>query len=164
MLFHDLLEVVGSALKDSIYTYGSYEAMWLRRMFKEAGQQEVGQTILARVVNILSIIHAHIYVPTYSNGLKDIGRYLGCSWTDPDASGLQSIVWRKRWEETGATDFKDTLTTYNMEDCTALRTVTAFLQSICQEPPRLSSPTPPPSQSKGWCGSRKAALQDHIRS
>ena len=35
-----------------------------------------GDPILSRVVNAL-IIYAHVYFPTYSNSLKDIGRYLG---------------------------------------------------------------------------------------
>jgi hypothetical protein len=33
---------------------------------------------------------------THSNGLKDVAACLGCSWTEPDASGIQSIVWRTR--------------------------------------------------------------------
>src|SRR5205823_2346738 len=93
--------------------------------------------ILARVVNVLSLVHAHIYFPTYSNGLKGIGRYLGFRWTTPDASGLQSIVWRKKWEETGSPVFKDRLTTYNLEDCAALRLVTEFVNSICSDQPGL---------------------------
>ena len=39
-------------------------------------------------------IYAHVYFPVYSNGLKDVAGYLGFSWTEPDASGLQSLVWR----------------------------------------------------------------------
>ena len=55
---------------------------------------------LDKAVNVLSVIHACVYFPTFSNGLKDVGRYLGCTWTDEDASGLQSLVWRARWEQT----------------------------------------------------------------
>ena len=98
-LFQRFLAVVGSLEDFYVYTYGSYEAAFLRRMIKHSDQNERGAQILARVVNVLSLIHAHIYFPTYSNSLKDIGRYLGFRWTDPDASGLQSIVWRKKWEE-----------------------------------------------------------------
>jgi predicted RecB family nuclease len=141
-LFQQFLDIVGSLEDFCLYTYGSYEAAFLRRMIKESGQGERGALIPAGLINVLSIIHAHIYFPTYSNGLKDIGRYLGFRWTDPDASGLQSIVWRKKWEETGSAVFKNTLTTYNMEDCAALRMVTQFLYSICREQPAL-----PPSQT-----------------
>lgn len=138
-LFQHFLAVVSNLDDFYIYTYGSYEAAFLRRMMKASGQDELGVRILARVVNVLSTIHAHIYVPTYSNSLKDIAPCLGFNWTDPAASGLQSIVWRKRWEETGATRFKETLTTYNLEDCAALRMVTEFLYSICRDQPALPS-------------------------
>ncbi len=141
-MFQQFLDVVDLHQDACLYAYGSYETAFLRRMIKESGRDELGDKILARVVNVLSIVYTHIYFPTYSNSLKDIGRYLGFSWTDPDASGIQSIVWRKKWEESGSARFKDTLTTYNMEDCVALRTVTEFLYSICPDQPAL-----PPTQT-----------------
>jgi predicted RecB family nuclease len=141
-LVQQLLDVVGRLDDFALYTYGSYEATVLRRMFKRSGHQARGERMLARLVNVLSLVHAHVYFPVYSNGLKHIGRYLGCEWTDPNASSLQSIVWRTRWEETGSADFKDRLTTYNLEDCVALRTVTEFLYSLCRDQPGLPpSPT-----------------------
>ncbi len=141
-LFQHFLDVVGPLEDACLYAYGSYEAAFLRRMLKHSGRNEIGEKILARMVNVLSLIHVHIYVPTYSNSLKDIGPYLGFRWTDPDASGLQSIVWRTKWEETGAPSFKDTLTTYNLEDCAALRTVTEFVYGVCLNQSALpSSPT-----------------------
>jgi predicted RecB family nuclease len=137
-LFQQFLDVVDLHQDACLYAYGSYEVAFLRRMIKESGKEELGDKILARVVNVLSIVYTHIYFPTYSNSLKDIGRYLGFSWTDSHASGIQSTVWRKRWEESGSARFKDTLTTYNMEDCVALGKVTEFLYSICPDQPALS--------------------------
>ena len=55
-------------------------------------------SMLARSFNLLPTISSHIYFPVYSNGLKAIGRLVGCEWTAPDASGLKSIVLRGRWE------------------------------------------------------------------
>ena len=88
-------------------------------------------TLLTRLVNILSIVYASVYFPTYSNSLKEIGHYLGCSWSSAQASGPQSIVWRRQWEATQSATFKQQLTTYNMEDCLALRKVTEFLHVLC---------------------------------
>src|SRR5262249_34093470 len=45
----------------------------------------------------------------------------------PDASGVQSIVWRERWERTHDPAIKDKLLTYNREDCLALEGVYAFI-------------------------------------
>src|SRR2546427_7081408 len=77
--------------------------------------------ILERATNVLSVIHPHVYFPTYSNGLKDIGRFLEFERADKDAMGLQSIVWRKSWNENPAPDIKTRLLQYNQDDCRELR-------------------------------------------
>lgn len=143
-LFQQFLDVINRLDNFYLYTYGSYEAVFLRRMIKELGQRGLGEKILARVVNILSIIYSHIYFPTYSNSLKHIGGYLGFSWTEADASGIQSIAWRNSWEQTGSRALKEVLTTYNLEDCAALKKVTEFLYAIC---PKQTSATRPKART-----------------
>jgi predicted RecB family nuclease len=130
-VFQHFLDVVDRYPDCRLYAYGHYEVAFLRRMIKESERQEVSEHLLPRLVNILSVVHSHVYFPTYSNGLKDIAGYLGFRWTAADASGVQSIVWRRRWEETGSAAFKDMLTTYNLEDCAALQQVTRCLYALC---------------------------------
>ena len=130
-LFEKFIDVLNPLEDYCLFSYGAYEAAFLRRMIKESGRQELAETILTRWVNVLAIIYSHVYFPTYSNGLKDIGRYLGFRWTEAEASGIQSTVWRSNWEATGSSAFKEMLTTYNMEDCSALRMVTECLYAIC---------------------------------
>jgi hypothetical protein len=36
-------------------------------------------------------LYGKVYFPVRSNGLKDIGHFLGAQWTAPNASGLQSL-------------------------------------------------------------------------
>jgi RNase_H superfamily len=86
--------------------------------------------LLPRLVNTLSVLYSYFYFPTYSNGLKDIGNYLGCSWTERDASGIESMVWRNRWESTSDDKWKKTLLTYNLEDCAILKKVTDLIYTI----------------------------------
>ena len=85
-----------------VFCYGSYERAFLKRMRKAAARKEPVDRVLAALVNVLSVVYAHVYFPCHSNGLKDVAGCLGFSWTDPEASGLQSIVWRKRWEASHA--------------------------------------------------------------
>jgi hypothetical protein len=87
---------------------------------------------LDKAVNVLSFLHASVYFPTFSNGLKDVGRCLGCTWTDENSSGLQSLVWRARWEENRDAVWKEKLLTYNAEDCAALKKVTEFVQAVSE--------------------------------
>jgi predicted RecB family nuclease len=130
-IFDQFLGVVTEHADFYLFSYGSYDLTFLRRMMKLSEQEEVVKNILVRYVNILSVIRAHIYFPTHSNSLKEISRYLGFDWTDPDASGIQSIVWRRQWEHTRSADPKGRLITYNSEDCVALKKVAQFIYAIC---------------------------------
>jgi hypothetical protein len=76
------------------------------------------------------MIYSRIYFPTYSNRLKEIGQYVGCTWSDPASSGLQSIVWRTQWEVSHDEGLKNSLIRYNLEDCNALKTITEFIDSL----------------------------------
>jgi predicted RecB family nuclease len=128
-MFQQFLAEVSKHLDARLYCYGTYEQTFLKRMRKTAPRKGPVDRVLAALVNVLSVVYAHAYFPCYSNGLKDVAGCLGCSWSDPQASGLQSVVWRKRWEATHSDEWRDQLVTYNREDCAALRRVTEFLHA-----------------------------------
>lgn len=113
-----------------IFCYGGYERAFIRKMQKASLDKALIDRILNAMVNTLSLIYAHIYFPTYSNGLKAISKYLGFSWTASNASGLQSIVWRSKWETSYDDSWKYKLLTYNLEDCIALKIVTETIRQI----------------------------------
>jgi predicted RecB family nuclease len=128
-MFRQFLAEVSRHPGARLYCYGTYERTFLKRMRKAAPQKGPVDRVMAALVNVLSVVYAHAYFPCYSNGLKDVAGCLGCSWSDPQASGLQSVVWRKRWEATHGDEWRDRLVTYNREDCAALRRVTEFLHA-----------------------------------
>jgi predicted RecB family nuclease len=146
-IFARLLEKLGQYPEYRLFHFGSYEAKALRRIKARLpeDQREQVEVVLGRAVNVLSIINAHVYFPTYSCGLKDIGRSIGCDWSEPDASGLQSVAWRAAWEGSRDEPQKAKLVRYNMEDCLALRAVTEFLARIAPGGPagNPSGPTSP---------------------
>ena len=112
--------------------FGDYENVALRRMksrLPESLHPRI-DAILERATNVLSVIHPHLYFPTYSNGLKDIGRFLGFERANEDATGLQTIVWRKTWNETRDPDIKARLLQYNQDDCRTLKHVSEFIQGL----------------------------------
>ena len=116
----------------TIYSYGSYESRWLKMMQqRHGGDKTLIQALQSHSCNVLSAIYGHVYFPTHANDLKSIASYLGFRWSSPDASGLQSIAWRQRWEMDKLQATKDELLLYNQEDCLALECVTHTLQRIC---------------------------------
>ncbi len=131
LMYEQFVDVIRQYEDPRLFAYGSYEAMFLRRMLKYVNMREITVKLIERLVNMLSIIHAFVYFPTYTNSLKDIARYLGFNWTQTQASGLLSTAWRRKWETTGSTVFKEKLLNYNLEDCSALKLVTNFIYTLC---------------------------------
>ena len=131
-IFTQLFELLSHVHATPIYHYGSYEPHALKRFDRVSHQRYTAtiQTLLDTTVNILSFFTSAVYPPTYSNGLKDIATFLGFSWSDNRASGIQSFVWRKRWERSRCHEYKAKLQQYNQEDCHALRVVKEWLSEF----------------------------------
>jgi predicted RecB family nuclease len=102
--------------------------------------------VLADSCNVVSAIYAGTYFPTHSNGLKHVGAYVGFTWSEGNASGAQSVAWRRAWESGGANSLKQKLITDNAEDCATLRRVPTRISR--GSPPRLSSFRETPSEKR----------------
>jgi predicted RecB family nuclease len=131
-----LIERLAAFPNSPIYHYGSYERKAFATLTK---RHSSGGGFSDRLVNVASSIYGKVYFPVRSNGLKPLGRFLGAAWTDPKASGLQSLVWRQRWEMTRDERFRQSLLCYNREDCVAVRLLVDRLDQIGREAP--SDPT-----------------------
>jgi predicted RecB family nuclease len=111
-----------------IYHYGSFESRTLGKLANRY-ESDAG-SVLNRLVNVNKHIFGKVYFPVYSNRLKELGTFVGASWSAHNASGLQSLVWRHHWEETREVDYRALLLTYNEEDCRALKLLTNELSNI----------------------------------
>ncbi len=131
-----LLERLAAFPDSPVYHYGSYEKKAFATLAKRHGS---GGGISDRLVNVASCVYGKVYFPVLSNGLKSLGRFLGAAWTDPQASGLQSLVWRHRWEMTREEQFRQSLLQYNREDCEAVRLLVNRLDQIRRD--AASDPT-----------------------
>src|SRR5215212_6033605 len=118
-----------------IVHYGAYENRFLKHMrerWKPAAEDaELLDRLINESVNLLSVIHARIYFPSYSNSLKDIAQWLGFEWTWPQASGTASILLRRCWELTFDDTLKRELIVYNIEDSRAAGVVAEAIARIC---------------------------------
>ena len=134
----DFLRALAQIYRPQLIHYGSYETLFLKRM-KERYHDVVEHPafldqLMKESVNVLSVIYAQIYFPTYANGLKEIAQYLGFHWSESNASGLHTLMWRWGWECSKDTRFQQKLVTYNAEDCEALERVTTAVAHLCQGP------------------------------
>ena len=114
-----------------LFHFGNYEVKALKEMVKVAGSEyePIVDRILKGSHNVLSVLHSHCYFPTYSNRLKDVASFLGYQFNNNVRSGLGSIVFRERWEETADHALKEDLILYNRQDCEALKTICEFVRN-----------------------------------
>ena len=134
-IWNDFLGILAGVENPILIHYGSYETTFFTRMLARHGvppEYSSMPAVFERAINLVSVIYAKVYYPTYSNSLKDIARYLDFKWSDTEASGLTSIVWRHQWEETRSGDPLRKLTIYNAEDCAALERVTDTVCALCE--------------------------------
>jgi predicted RecB family nuclease len=126
------LKAIGNA---QIVSYGAYETRFLRRMRERYIVTPDDQLFVDRLidtsVNLVGCIYGKIYFPTFSNSLKEIGRYLGFGWTWPRASGAAATLLRLTWELGADDGLKHELISYNVDDCRAAATVADALLRIC---------------------------------
>ena len=126
------LKAIGNA---QIVSYGAYETRFLRQMkaryILAPEDVEFVDRLIETSVNLVGCIYGKIYFPTFSNSLKEVGRYLGFEWTWPQASGAAAPLLRRAWELGVDDGLKRELIDYNMDDCRAAATVADALVRIC---------------------------------
>ena len=126
------LKAIGNA---QIVSYGAYETRFLRQMkeryISAPDDVEFVDRLIETSVNLVGCIYGKIYFPTFSNSLKEVGRYLGFEWTWPRASGAAAPLLRRAWELGADDGLKRELIGYNMDDCRAAATVADALVRIC---------------------------------
>ena len=131
-LMQDFLASLAGLGNFTMYHYGSFEARALRAFDKRTRHvfsQEV-TSVINRSFNILPLLSANVYPPTYTNELKDIASFLGFHWSDEGMTGAKSIVLRQNWELSGDPRHKDALVRYNIDDCAALRVIKEWLAQV----------------------------------
>ncbi len=135
-IWAEFLSILSNIEKPTLIHYGSYEIKFFDRLIKRYGCDENPSEDLLRVlrnsINLLNIVYSHIYFPTYSNGLKEVAGYLGFTWSENDASGLEAIMWRSEWEINKNPDLKQRLLKYNTEDCQAAEHVATAVSNLIQ--------------------------------
>ena len=134
-IWQECLRVLKDIDNPQIVHYGAYESRFLRHMRKRSKPTAEDAELVDRVVNgSLNLLASHlweVYFPTFSNGLKDVARWLGFEWTWRHAIGGAATLLRRCWELTSDDALHRELITYNVEDCRAAALVAEALDRIC---------------------------------
>jgi hypothetical protein len=130
-IWNQLLFKLNEYPEKPIYHYGSYELKAFRELAKKYNIDI--QKFEVRLTNITSCVYGKVYFPVSSNSLKEIDLFMNASWASPVLSGIQSIVWRYRWESTRNKRYKEELLSYNNGDCKVLKVLTDKISEIISQ-------------------------------
>jgi predicted RecB family nuclease len=129
-IWREFLAILKAVEQPVLIHYGSYETDFLETMDGRYGnhlQDHSDSPVKKNTVNLLSQLLDEVYFPTFSNGLKDIGAWLGFTWSDASPVGVNSMACREVWERARDVTMKDRLVAYNAEDCRAAEVVSHAL-------------------------------------
>jgi len=132
-IWRQFVDVIEKLEDFVIFHHGNYDSVFVKKMQDQYGNVN-GAPVNNKLINTVSLLYGKVYFPTYGNGLKELGTFLGFHWSDAKASGIQSIAWRLQWEEHRETELKDRILEYNHEDCEALARLVAYLKGFEEEP------------------------------
>lgn len=120
-----------------IYHYGNYDEKIIRHL---GTKYDVDlDNILINFINLNSYIFGKIYFPLYSNNLKEIAQYLGLKNESKISSGLESLIYRYKWERVKKESIKNELIEYNRFDCNSLLHLVKKLSQISNEVNAIST-------------------------
>lgn len=133
-MWMNFLNLLASLDRPQLIHYGNFDATFLKRMLPRVRPPTVLSDQVTHAVkepvNLLSTIYSQVYFPTISNSLKEIAALLGFKWSETDASGPQSIIWRHDWNQSKDSSLKTKLIRYNAEDCEALEIVAKAVSQL----------------------------------
>jgi predicted RecB family nuclease len=103
-IWQQFLLIINEYPDTPIYHYGNNELKAIEILGKRYNTNVTH--IQNRLINIVNSIYGKIYFPVYSNRLKELGNYVGATWSSINSSGIQSLVWRHQWNDTRDEIFK----------------------------------------------------------
>jgi predicted RecB family nuclease len=130
------LGILATVQNPVLVHYGSYERGFIKQMCGRYGGPKVGSIVdlaLRSSVNVLALLFSKIYLPTYSNRLKDTAAYFGATWRSPAITGIQTIALRSEWERTRSDKLKENLLAYNQDDCAAVELLSQEIEKLVAE-------------------------------
>ncbi|MEB3341395.1 TM0106 family RecB-like putative nuclease [Okeania sp.] len=131
LIWHQFLDLVWKYPIAPIYHFCEYEIKTVKRLAKlYQTPTYLWKPLLKRFVDVHQVITQTITLPIESYALKNIARWLGFEWRNPEANGAQSVCWYEQWLKTGDRSLLDEIITYNQDDCYATYYIKEWLSKF----------------------------------
>ena len=133
-VFVSFLRFLAELRSPVIFHYGSYERVHLERLFEKYDVKPELRDQLGRAMfDLLPVIKNCLVMPTPSNSIKDIGRYIGFVWRQGEEVDAQaSIALYIRYQQNRDERMLKRIIDYNEDDCRATVAVVDWLRSLAK--------------------------------
>jgi predicted RecB family nuclease len=113
-----------------IYHYAFYEKMVFDRLtLRHGAPSALVQKFHEHAIDLHQKTVDSVVLPLYFYTLKDVAKFLGYRWDDPDAGGAESVAWYDEWLRTGDHANLDRVLRYNEDDVRATLLLKDWLAS-----------------------------------
>jgi uncharacterized protein len=104
----------------AIYHYAYYErTVFDRLMLRHGASTELADKFHGTAIDLHQRTVDAVVLPLYFYTLKDVAKYAGYEWSDPEAGGAESVVWYDSWLKTKDQTWLKRLRQYNEDDVRA---------------------------------------------
>ncbi len=104
----------------AVYHYAFYEKMVFDRLaLRHGAPAALVQKFHEHAIDLHQRTVDSVVLPLYFYTLKDVAKYLGYQWDDPEAGGAESVAWYDQWLRTGDRANLDRVLRYNEDDVRA---------------------------------------------
>ncbi|NES74571.1 MULTISPECIES: TM0106 family RecB-like putative nuclease [Okeania] len=133
-IWYQFLNLVWKYPIAPIYHFCEYEIQTVKKLAKLYNTPDyLWKPLLKRFVDIHKVVTQTVILPVESYSLKNIARWLGFEWRNPEANGAQSVCWYEEWLKTGDRSFLDAIIIYNQDDCYATYYIKEWLLKFLEE-------------------------------
>jgi uncharacterized protein len=128
VIWQHFLDLVWRYPTAPIFHFCPYEVQTVKRLAEYYNTPyEKVEPLLSRFVDLHERVTRVVTLPVESYALKQIARWIGFNWRNPEANGAQSIYWYAQWLKTGDRSFLNAILCYNEDDCRATYRVKDWL-------------------------------------
>lgn len=114
-----------------IYHYAYYERQVFDRLaLRHGAASALAQKFHERAVDLHQKVIDSVVLPLYFYTLKDIAKYIGYEWDDPNAGGAESVAWYDQWIRTGDRELLERILKYNEDDVRATMLLRDWLAGV----------------------------------
>lgn len=117
-----------------VYHYSTHERTMVGKLAERhpSVSAPLVEDLKGRMCDLHRLTVDSVVLPVPGYGLKEMAKYLGFQYTDPDAGGAESIWWYNQYQDDPVANasYKARLLRYNEEDCRAMVEVLRFLRSL----------------------------------